>query len=449
MTDLPLRPLSESAATSPPRMASELRALLALAMPMALSQWGIMLPNLIDTAMVGQVDPTANAGLSIGRNVSWAVSSFAQGVAMAVDPLSSQAVGAGEPGRAHRAWVRGVWASGMTGLVSLLLGFVALEAALPRLGVAPDVTHAALTYYGYAIPAQVMWSLFVATRSYLQASGRTVVIVAATVLYNLVNLSSAWTMVITFKLGAMGAALAADIGSVALLFPVFLLALRSAKPLGDARDVRFKDLWTIGLPAGTMLFAEMGVFTVGGLLAAHLGKVEVNAHQVVLGLASFTFMGALGVSGATSARVGNAVGEGRSPRAIAHLGLVVGVGVMLVGGALFLLLPRALAGVFTRDDQTLALAASLMIYPALFACFDAVQVVAAGALRGMGDVRLPMLINVVGHWLFTLPCAAYFALGLGRGVTGLWQGLSLGLALVAGLLYWRLHTVSGRRIARL
>ncbi len=432
-----------------PTVAQELRALAALAMPMAFSQWGIMLPNLIDTAMVGHVNPTASAGLSIGRNVAWAVSALAQGIAMAVDPLAAQAVGAGEPGRAHRAWLRGVWSSGLTAVVSLLLGFVALWALLPRLGVAADVTHAALTYYGWAMPAQLMWALFVATRSYLQASSRAATIVGATLLYNVVNLSSAWWLVMHLKWGALGAALAANLSGAALLLPVFLLAIRSKSPLGAARDVSMGDLWHIGFPAGAQLFAEMGVFTAAGLLAAHLGKTEVNAHQVVLGLASFTFMGALGVSGATSARVGNAVGEGRSPRTVANLGLLLGVGVMLVGGAVFVSFPMALAGFFTSDPPTLALSASLMIYPALFACFDAVQVVASGALRGMGDVRVPMIVNVAGHWCFTLPCTAYLAIGLGRGVVGLWQGLSLGLALVASLLYLRLRALSGRIIVRL
>lgn len=427
----------------------ELKQLLWLAAPMALSQWGIMLPNLIDTAMVGQVDPTANAGLSIGRNVAWAAAALAQGVAMAVDPLASQAVGAGEPGRAYRAWTRGATAAAVAAALCLILGFFGLAAVLPRLDVAPDVTRAALSYYGWAMPAQVMWALFVATRSYLQASGRAFILVAATVLYNVVNLSSAWWMVLVLKWGALGAALAADLSGAALLLPVVWLAWRSRTPLGGERDVSSGDIWRIGLPTGAQLFAEMGVFTVAGLLAAHLGRNEVNAHQVVLGLASFTFMGALGVSGATSARVGNAVGEDRSPTLVAHLGLGLAIVTMLAGGAVFLAFPTKLAGFFTSDPATLALAASLMVYPAMFSCFDAVQVVASGALRGMGDVRLPMLINMGAHWLFTLPCAAYLALGLHRGVEGLWQGLSLGLGLVAGLLYLRLHVLGRRHIVRL
>lgn len=418
-------------------------------MPIAFSQWGIMLPNLIDTAMVGHVDPTANAGLSIGRNVAWAVSAIAQGVAMAVDPFASQAVGAKEAGRAYRAWHRGAGLSGAIAVLSMVLGYFGLSLALPLMGVADDVRHAALTYYGWAIPAQVMWALFVATRSYLQASSRAGTLVAATVLYNVVNLSSSAWMVLMLHWGALGAALAADVSGLALLVPVWLIAHRSRAPLGAARDVSYRDVWKLGFPGGAQLFAEMGVFTVAGLIAARLGKAEVNAHQAVLGLASFAFMGAIGVSSATSARVGNAVGEGRSPRQIANLGLAVGVGVMLVGAAIFVSFPYALAGFFTRDQGTLALAASLMIYPAMFSVFDAIQVVAAGALRGMGDVRVSLAVNAGVHWLFTLPCAAFFALGLGRGVIGLWQGLSLGLAVVAALLFWRLRHVSGHDIARL
>jgi MATE family multidrug resistance protein len=205
----------------------------------------------------------------------------------------------------------------------------------------------------------------------------------------------------------------------------------------------------LGTPIGLQLLAEMGVFSLVAVLAGRLGKVAVSAHHVAIGLASFTFMGVLGISGATAVRVGHAVGEGRSPRRAGLLGIAMGAAFMACTGALFLVMPRSLVALFTNDPAIAELGVTLLGIAAAFQLFDGIQGVAAGALRGAGDIRFPFVANVAAHWLVGLPLALVLGFTLGRGAPGLWWGLLAGLALVAMLLLWRFLRISQRRVERL
>ena len=160
-------------------------------------------------------------------------------------------------------------------------------------------------------------------------------------------------------------------------------------------------------------------------------------------------MGALGVSGATSVRVGHAIGAGASPRRSGLLGLGLGAAVMTGGAIVFALAPRWLMGLFTRDASVIAIGASLLRIAALFQLFDGVQAVAAGALRGAGDVRFAFAANLVAHWLVGLPVALALAFGLDLGAAGLWWGLTTGLVVIAIALTARFLVLSRRAVARL
>jgi MATE family multidrug resistance protein len=204
----------------------------------------------------------------------------------------------------------------------------------------------------------------------------------------------------------------------------------------------------IGTPIGLQLLAEIGVFSLVSVLAGRLGRVVISAHQIAMGLASFTFMGALGIGGATAVRVGHAIGERRSPRRSGLVGIGLGGAFMSLSAMLFLVARRPLVAIFTTDPAVIELGANLLVVAAAFQLFDGVQVVAAGALRGAADVRFSFVANVAAHWLFGLPLAVWLGFYAGFGAQGLWIGLLVGLALVASLLLWRFIVIAKRSIAR-
>jgi len=137
----------------------------------------------------------------------------------------------------------------------------------------------------------------------------------------------------------------------------------------------------------------------------------------------------------------------RRPRA-AGAALACGVGFMVASAIVLLAVPGALARLYTTDAAVLALAASLIPIAGVFQVFDGLQVVSLGVLRGAGDTRVPMLVNVVGFWLLGLPLGGWLALRGGMGPQGLWWGLVAGLAVVGLVLgarvRWRLRAEVGR-----
>src|SRR6185503_15353226 len=166
-------------------------------------------------------------------------------------------------------------------------------------------------------------------------------------------------------------------------------------------------------------------------------------------LGSFTFMGALGVGGATAVEVGRAVGAGVPFRRPGFVGLGLGALVMGLGALAFALAPRWLAGLFTDDAVVIAAGADLLRIAALFQLFDGLQAVATSALRGAGDVRFPFVAAVAAHWGVGFTVALVLAFGLSLGVQGIWWGFTAGLFTVAALLCGRFWWLSGRRVQRL
>jgi MATE family multidrug resistance protein len=134
--------------------------------------------------------------------------------------------------------------------------------------------------------------------------------------------------------------------------------------------------------------------------------------------------------------VGHAVGRA-DPAAAERSGwtaILLGAGFMACTAAAFILIPRVLMGAFTRDERVLQLGVSLLAVAAIFQLFDGIQGVATGVLRGLGDTRTPMLWNLVGHWFVGLPSGYILCFVLGRGVVGLWWGLSIGLIICGAAL---------------
>jgi MATE family multidrug resistance protein len=197
----------------------------------------------------------------------------------------------------------------------------------------------------------------------------------------------------------------------------------------------------LGLPIGAQMMLEGGAFNIVALLMGWLGVAQVAAHQIALNLASLTFMVPLGVSSAAAVVVGHAVGrgDGEGVRRATLASLGVGAGFMLCTAVLLLTVPEFLAGLYTPDAAVLALAALLLPIAGVFQVFDGLQVVAIGLLRGLGDTRMPMIVNVVGFWCIGIPVSLWLGFGLGYGAQGLWWGLVVGLVIVAVFLILRVR----------
>jgi MATE family multidrug resistance protein len=414
---------------------------------------------LVDTAVLGRVSVTELAGAALGRAIAFASLAMGMGIASALEPIASQALGAGDRARAWGA----LGTTQRTVLVAwapTVIASFALTLALEPLGVEASVVSRVRAFLTGMTPGMLMTLLFLATKTFLQAHGATRPALVGAAVANVTNFAVSNLLVRGDDalaavhlprvglptLGALGAGLAFSVAASVL----YAITMRAAWAFREGSGVRvpMRQVARLGIPAGLLMLAETGVFTAVSLLAGTLGERVVSAHQVTFGLASFTFMGALGVSGATAVRVGRAIGEGRSPRQAGTLGIGLGAGVMTVGAYAFAAFPRELVALFTADPGVIDLGASLVRIAALFQLFDGAQTVTTGALRGAGDVRVPFIANVAAHYLCGLPVALVLCFGLGWGARGLWWGLTAGLVVVAAVLAARFLAITRGAVRR-
>jgi len=423
------------------RVSEEARALVRLAAPIAAAQFGLMTMGLVDTAILGRVSKVDLAAAALGRNIGFAAQTLSMGLAMALEQLAAQAVGAGDVGRAWRSFTATLRTIAMAWPPTVLVALLG-TLLLPRIGVDVAVVHRTREFIVAWAPGLFAFPCFIAAKTFLQAHARTRPALVAAIVANVVNLVVCTVLVRRY--GALGSGLALSVASL-LLAGMVLRAAWSLRPANVvAREVSQREVFRVGLPVGAQMLAEVGVFALVSVLTGHFGSAVVSANQIALGLASFTFMGALGVSGATAVRVGHAYGrvDREGARRSGLTGIALGAATMAISAVVFALAPRLLVRLFTHDPQIVALGAALVRVAAVFQLFDGMQAVGAGALRGAGDVRFAFGAGVVSYWIVGLPLALFFGFSRGRGALGMWWGLSASLVAAALLFLVRFIAVT-------
>jgi MATE family, multidrug efflux pump len=424
----------------------ELREQLRLAVPLAAQHLGFQLMGTVDAALLGHYDERALAAAGVGNNLLFGIVSVGLGVVMGLDTVIPQAIGASRGSAAARSTVgsaesiddaRRYLAAGLR--LALIVGIVTSIVVLASPGVLEltampaAVRHDVWWYVWLRALGVVPYLVSVALRSYLAANNVTRPLVVVVIAGNLVNAALDLVLIFGAGLGVAGAALATTIVNV-LTVAVYAAAVRGLGGFGLRRrpgDIR--AIARYGLPVGGQLCAEIGIFGVATVLAAHLGETPAAAHTIALNLSSFTFALAVGVGAATNVRVGHAIGagDGVAARTSGVTGFLLGLAVMGVGAVAFVAIPGLLAHLFTDADEVIAQAVPLLQIAALFQLSDGAQAIGAGALRGLGDTRATFVGNVIGHYLVGFPISLALGFGAGMGVVGLWWGLSAGLTVTA------------------
>lgn len=430
-----------------------------LAGPIALVQFGTTVLNFVDVAMLGRHEPAALPTMALGSTLAWALMMFAFGAQTAADPLLSQAVGA----RDHDAVPRIL---GRTILLGVALSVPTALLLLPSrlwltwLGQPPALLDDATVYAQLQAAGILPFLWYSAARALLSAHARVWPQVLTILAGNVLNALLDWWLIFgglgVPALGATGAAIATVAVRWLMLLALLWFGRHELMPqlrrLGDAavRRAAFATgpllrLLRRGAPVGTQFVLEIGVFAATGLLigvldaqagAAGDAGPRLAGHQIALQLASLSFMIPLGIGIAASVRVGWAVGRGdqTAVRRSCAAALVAGSVVMTAFMVVFLLAPTPLARLLGEHEAALAVAALLIPIAGVFQIGDGLQVVAIGCLRGLGDLRSPVIANLFGFWLLGLPLGCLFTFGLGAGPGGLWWGLVLGLSAVAAVL---------------
>jgi MATE family multidrug resistance protein len=404
-----------------------------------------------DTVMCGLVSNDAQAAVGIGSAIYFLFIVLGLGVYFGITSLVSIADGAGKRDK--------TWKYIRTGLVlsipiSIALGVLLFLSSyfFDYLNQPEAVSQMTKSYLIALIWGTPFFLVFTLYSSYLNGLGKTwppMIITAIALVLN--YFFNDWLIFGKMGMpayGFIGSAFATNLSKVVLCMLLVLYA-HTSKELELIRNNTSTSNWkvtsqrilTIGLPIGFQLFLEVFAFTVSFIIAGWLGNMSLTAHQIVLNMASVTFMFITGISTSSNIMIGNGYGAKdknhiyESAKACALL--ILGVEIIFV--LAFILFPKTLISIYTNDAQLIGFAVPLMVMAAAFQVSDGFQNLGLNMLRGIKDVRIPALIAFVSYWLVMIPASYWLAMpnGFNIGVIGVWWGFVIGLSLASLILIYR------------
>lgn len=459
-----------------PSIRSELRATLALALPIVVGQVGQMLMGITDSVMIGRVGKVPLAAAAFANSVCNLALIAGFGLLLPVAVLTARAHGARQPRECAEYLRHGVAFAGLLALATVA-ALAAVWTQLGRFGQPSEVVAEVGPYFLLLTISMVPAFFFQVFKQYGEALGHPWAPMAILLACVGLNAGLNWVLIYGhFGAPAWGLAGAGVATLVARLVACVLLwrwlaaqpgvraewPARGAGPaasgaveanprwLARLSGARVREMLHIGVPAAGQWLFEAGAFSAAALMMGWLGTVPLAAHQIALSCAGFTFMFALGLSSAVSVRLARTAGEGRleALRPIGFGAYLAGFAVMGCFGLVFALGGEAIARGFTPEAEVIALAAKLLAVAAFFQVLDGGQVIGAGALRGLHDVKIPTAITFVAYWVLALPGGYVLGFHTPLGAVGVWGGLAGGLGVAAVLLGWRFHRRTADGFAR-
>lgn len=447
-----------------PNWRREVRDTLILTAPIAGGLLAEMGQGMIDYAMAGQLGKTGLAAAGLGLQLLFTPMFWGMGAITATGAIGAQAHGAGNAEAVSDSMRQGFLMATLLSIpvVGLVLG------ALPLLPLfyedAELVSQVrSIIYWGLPWIPLVYW--FTVIRNFVTVMRRpTIVTICAVAGLPVAALSNYVFMYGNWGAPELGVAAVGLGGSlVALLHLVIIVVYVECVPAMRRYRIfahllhfdgrMMAELFRVGVPIAMAYLFETGLFFTVTVLMGVISTTALAAHNVVLNVCALTFMIPYALSQAATVRVGYAVGA-QQPEAARRAGYVavwLGIAWMALAALTMWSVPGLLTWIYLDisdpvNAEAAELAATLFVIAAIFQIVDGTQVTTQGALRGLKDTTVPMVICGLGYWVFGLGSGVTLGFLLGFGATGLWWGLAIGLAVSATLLFLRWRRLSGRLI---
>lgn len=447
--------LAPSQAPSPTR--AELRATLTLALPLAAANLLQMLVYAIDVIFVARLGETALAASSLSISLFGLMMWCFSGLTAACSPLIAAELGQ----RSHavrevRRSVRmALWLAVLCGLIGMAV-CLGGESILLSTGQDPEISALAGDFLGVLMFAMIPMILSNVLRTFVSALGRPIFATVITALAIGVNALGNYALVFgnlgAPALGLEGSALSSVLTALITLAS-YAIAIRRDRRLRRYRIFgrwwrpewsRLRQIMTIGTPILLTILAEAGLFSGAAFLMGRIGAAELAGHTVALQVAALAFQIPFGIGQAATIRVGYHFGAGDRDgvRRAGAVAIWVTIGFMALPAALMLFAPRFVLSMYvdpaaSANAAMVGFAVQYMVVAAAFQLFDGLQAVAAGALRGLQDTRVPMVIALSGYWLLGIVTSLWLGFRTPLEGVGVWIGLAVGLIAVAGGMLWR------------
>jgi len=439
----------------------EISKIIKLSLPLFIAQFAQNAMGFVDTIMAGGVSANDMAAVSIAASIWLPCILFGVGILMALIPLTAQAHGANNLTEIPRTGQQGLYLALLLSVpiiiilynAGLIVSYMSIEPALKEI----------TTNYLYAVlPAVPAFLLFQALRNYIEGLSLTKPAMVIGFAGLLLNIPLNWIFVYgKFGMPALGGVGCGVATTLVYWFMLFILIgyicfTKKLQPFPLFTEIQspcFKQILSIsklGLPVAVAIFFEVTIFAGIAVLIAPLGALVVASHQITMNFSSMVFMLPMSIASAVSIRVGFNLGQknNRGAKVATYSGLAIGLGTAVLTAVFTIIFRADIALLYTDNQAVINLAITLMLFAALYQCVDAIQVVAAGALRGYKEMSAIFTRTFIAYWIVGLPLG--YILGMTDllmaplGAEGFWIGLNVGLTVAAILLGQRLFVIQKR-----
>lgn len=441
------------------------RRLVTLAWPVLIAQLSSMTQMVSDTVLAGRYGTTDLAAVAVGSGIYISIVMLMVGILQAVAPTVAHHVGAKRTEAIGPAVQQGFWLALALAVPAMM--FLRNPDWLMRLSEAsPAVDHLARDYLAtiaWGLPAVLLYRTFYA---FTNALGRTRVLMVISLCATTVHIPLSWALINGHlglpPLGGTGCA----VSSVCIAWLALFVAAIHVLQTPAYQPYRLFSHWQVprlgaqaellklGLPMGFSSFVEITSFTLIALFVAKLGASVVAGHRIVGNLSALIYMLPLALAIGSLVQVGQALGarDVVTARRATWVGIVLATVLSTLVSIGAWLAREPIVAAYTNDAAVQNLAASLVIYICVYQFFDAIQTVAAHALRAYKITFGPMLVHIVCFWGIGLAGGyglAFYGLGdwlAPQGVAGFWQASVLSTVAASLLFSVYLHTVARKSL---
>ncbi|MDX1300773.1 MATE family efflux transporter [Photobacterium sp.] len=436
----------------------ETRQLLKLTIPVLIASVAQTSMGFVDTVMAGSVSATDMAAVSVATSVWLPSILFGVGLLIALVPIVATLNGSGNKQKIPFEVQHGFM---LAAIISLPIIWVLYNAGalIDMMDVEQDLADKTIGYLHAVLFAVPAFLFFQNLKSFSEGLSLTIPAMVIGFIGLAANIPLNWIFVYgkfgAPALGGVGCGVATAIVYWLMFFSmlVYVKLNRRLNAIGlfshwhKPQLSAILRLFKLGLPVAASIFFEVSLFAAIALLISPLGSITVAAHQIASNFSSLIFMIPMSLGAALSIRVGHLLGRQdlEEAKIASHCGLLVGLVVSMLTALLTVIFREQIAQMYTDNPDVILIAGQLLFLAAIYQCTDAIQVVAAGALRGYKDMRAIFIRTFIAYWILGLPVG--YILGMtdwvvgSMGPHGFWIGNIVGLSSAALMLASRLRWV--------
>ncbi len=413
-----------------------------LSLPAILTQITTIVMQYIDSAMVGALGANASAAIGLVSTSTWFLGGLTYAISAGFSVQVAHHIG-GERDADARTVMRHGLVVGLIISGLLCLFGVAISGSLPAwLGGDESIRADASAYflvYALMLPFSQLDSL---TSSFLQCKGDMItpsILNAAMCLLDIV-----FNAIFIPKYGVLGASigttLACAVVSLVMAWRCCLcderLRLNRREKSGFDKQI-IKKAISIGTPLAVQEMAMNAAMVVATIIIAPLGAVAIAANSFAVTAESLCYMPGYGIGSAATTLVGRSFGAGeeRLAKRYGNICIAMGAAIMGAAGILMMFICPLLFTMLTPDAAVRELAARVLRLELIAEPLFGVSIVAAGALRGVGDTLVPSLMNLASIWIVRIGLALLLVEPL--GLMGMWIAMAVELCVRGTLMLIR------------